>query len=908
MAKKSSFTPSEKQAYLTSPCLAVAKKSFTLTEDEAEQMFLELMDRFQSVKRDSPDADYRVKFEEIIRDESARAKQIAQAKRISARLNPLKARGIKSALLIDGTDADNISHRFFAYLVGATGRAKRFFGEKKGTLAGLGDSVGTLQDKRYLDIMARIISDTGLSEKAFRKAFRLPLILKDRNGNPTAAALKRTLLVKDVIVEMFGPNGEGFDLTRPKSYTGNKLAFEMAQSLVKAKHHLVKELQKQGVPIGWLSNHVTSQYHDPNKIREFSGKTSEKWVAEIFPLLNHERTFSADMTEADKRRMLATIYDNIVTGKRTTLDATGDAGRSGTGKKSIGNLISQSRVLHFKDPDAWMKYNELFGHDDPFNAILQGIKNISDDLVLIEKFGTNPDDAFARIKRDLQSTADENYSERNIDAAWKQLTGEAHKVEWGKGSLTIHRTQQVLSQLMNMSSLGATIFPSISDVPYAVGGLRKNGMGFFDSMSQQMSFQMRALRNQLSDAEINEVVRMVSVGMDGMMGTLHSRNGGEDAGWGFLSRLQERFYDLNLLSGWTDSARTGFGMALSNHVGTSLKKSWDQIDPGLRKTLEEYNIDSGSWMIMRDIGSKTVDGNQYFTPDLIKDFRENIEILQLKDFEPEIGKEVEIGDRKLFIDKERFDELKAFRERRLDLQNPEVLRQLEDRIGQYFYAEARNAILETGKGERALMFGNSQPGTIEYAMKAMFFTFKGFPIAYLRRVMPRYLEEGARYWGPQVIALTATGYIGLSLRALSMGQQPPDPRDPKTSMRAFLYSGAGSMVSDLVANDFRKYGRGLPDVLLGPAYSKIAKPSAEVFAAVVNGDFEDALDRGFQASYRMVPFNNHFAFRAALEGTVLNSAKEWLNPGSLRQKERRLRSEGVEFLPGFSPTELNLTR
>lgn len=909
MPKPSPFTPSQNQGLLTSPCLAMAKKTFTISEQQAEELFLEMMGKYETVKANSGDADYRVKFQEIVKDESFKARQIAKSAKIAARKNPLKRRGMLTAIELDGLDADNVNHRFFAALVGAVGRARQYTG-KSGTLQGLGKSIGALQDSRYFDIMAKFYNELGMSRKEYNKHFRLPVFMTGLDGKPTAKAIARMKLVRDVITEMFGPEGQGYNIDKPKSYTGNEIAFKTATAIVKAKHELIKKLQGEGVPIGWLPNHVTSQYHDAIKIGDFSGKTADKWVDEILPLLDHKRTFSADMSDADKRVMLSNIYFNIIEGKRTSVDMTGDVGRSGVGKKSIGNLLAQSRVLHFANPDAWMKYNELFGHDDPFNAIMQGLKNLSDDTVLIETMGTNPDDSFARLKSEISRKVGREFKVGTIDAAWAQVTGEAYRTVWGKNAQNINRFRQIMSSLMNMSSLGATIFPSISDVPYAIGGLRKNGMGFFSAMNKQMEFQMRALKGSLSDAEIQQVARMVSVGMDGMIGTLHSRNGGDDVGWGMLSRMQEQFYDLNLLSGWTDAARTGFGMTLSNHVGTSLSKSWKNIDAGLRSTLEEYGIDAGHWEIMRQVGTAEVEGNTFFTPDLIDEFKKNLELSRRK-IEIIPGEEIPYGDQTVFIDKERaaaIQRVKKYIASKPDQVNLEVLDQARDRIGQYFYTEVRNAIIESGKAEKALMYGNSRPGTIDHAVRSMFFTFKGFPIAYIRRVLPRYINEGARFWAPQIIALTATGYAGLMLRDMTMGRQPRSPLDPKVAMQAFLYSGAGTMVADLVVNDYRQYGRGAADYVLGPAYSKIVKPSSEIMAAIVNGDFEDALDRSFQAGYKMVPYNNHFLFRAALDGAILNSGKEWLNPGSLQRKERRIRSEGYDFLPGMSPTEFNFTR
>lgn len=859
------------QGLLLNPCLAVAKKNFYLTEEQAEDLYAEVLESYNTLRKSHPDADVKVRFEEIVKDRSLKAQFQAKQAKIAARKNPMKRLARMNKIKLDGLDPGNINHRAFADLVGSTDK-------KAGSSVRIGESIGTQQDKSFYNLIQQIWHDSGLSKKQFRQYFRVPLFLKKLDGSPTAAAIRRNKLVRDVITEMFGPKGEGYNLDAPKSYTGNEVAFKVAGAIVKAKKNLIVRLQNEGVPIGWLANHVTSQYHDAVRISDFSGKTSDKWVDYIYDKLDHARTFGEDMqfdfdkegnpvpgVREKKREVLAKIYDNIVKGKRSTIDMLGDAGRSAVGKKSIGNLISQSRVLHFKDPDSWIAYNEKFGHEDPFNGIMRGLQNLSDDTILVENFGTNPDDSYARLKTAMKDIIGEELNSEMLDSAWKQVTGEAYRSVGGKRAITITSITQNLKAFINMSSLGMTIFPSLSDVPYAIGGLRKNGVGFFTAASKQIEFQTKAILRNFSEAEQREILRHLSVGFDGIMGSLHSKTDMADHTWGWTSRLQESFYDLNLLSHWTDSAREGFGMSLSSHLGESLSKGWKSIDKGLRETLEEYGIDESSWSLMQEAGTKKVEGNTFFTPDLLEN-----------------------------LPKDRMDVA-------------EIERTM-DRLGQYFYQEARNAVIETGKGDRARMNNilGGQPGTVKHAIASLFWLFKGFPVAYLRRVMPRYYHGGMSYWGPQLGALMLTGYVGLSLRELAYGRQPPSVDEPKTYMSAFLYSGAGSYAADLLVNDARKYGRGLAEWVPGPAYTKILKPTEQIFSALVRGEFKDAADRTFEAAYKMIPFNNHFVFRAALDYMILNPVREYLNPGTLRKRERRLAKEGVEYFKATAPSEFRM--
>lgn len=859
------------QLKLMNPCLSIAKQTFGMSEDQAEEFILDMVSEYDKFRKNKHD--FKITFEEVIRENSAELKYQAKQKRLAAKLNPIKRRSMIEKIFMDGSDAKNVSRRLLYAITGGTQ-----FGSGKGVR--IGESVAAEQLADFKTLFGQVVKSSGLSRREWFATLAPPVFYDNPfTKKATAQAIRRKAFAEKLTTEMFGPNGEGFDLNNPVQHTDDAVAFRMAKSIVQAKKKLVDELISLGVPIKWLPGHVTSQYHDSLKIGEFSGETADKWIDEIWPLLNHERTFGSSMNDDEKTMMLRKIYKNIVEGKRPVDDMTGET-QLVKGKKSIGNLISQHRVLHFKNPQAWIRYNEKFGHEDPIQGIIQGLKNLNDSTVLIRNFGTNPDDAFERIIQHVK----ERFPEKNVDipqarAAWAQVTGEAYRVEWGRGSVNQYRYMQNVKAVINMSSLGSTLIPSMSDVPFAIGGLRHKGMGFFSAAHKQIQYQTKSLLGNLSDQERNEVVRAIGVGLDGFLGSMHSRVSADDPQPGTISRMQDFFFRMNGLARWTDSAREGFGMAMSNWTAQQLKHPWAKLDKSFKNSLEQYGLDEGAWDMMRRAGAKKINGEIYFTPDLLDNLKEGMPDLELSQFNE--------------ID------------------------QVKRRLGQYFVEETNNAIIEVGPGERRFMYRNLQPGTPMHTLASLFWQFKSFPIAYGRRVFPRYAQMGLGYTLSQFGALSLVGYTALSMKELLKGREIPDPLDPKTAMQAFIYSGAGGLFADLLFNDARQYGRGPTDLLGGPSVSlftdAVQLGSAFGVSAydLATGDLpsaaknaKDGLSRSFFLTYRNTPFINHFAVRTMADYMVLYPVMHYLNPGSVRDMEmRQKREQGIEYLPGMRPSE-----
>jgi hypothetical protein len=74
----------------------------------------------------------------------------------------------------------------------------------------------------------------------------------------------------------------------------------------------------------------------------------------------------------DREQFLTHVWENLSSGNHET--STGATGFLGGGA-NLASKLSAERVLHFKDADAWLEYNERFGRGNVIDAVLRGLEH-----------------------------------------------------------------------------------------------------------------------------------------------------------------------------------------------------------------------------------------------------------------------------------------------------------------------------------------------------------------------------------------------------------------------------------------------------------------------------------------------------------------------------------------------------
>ena len=119
---------------------------------------------------------------------------------------------------------------------------------------------------------------------------------------------------RDLVIELFDvPNG--------KQGTNNIQAQKMAQAIISEKRDVIARLRANGVNIGWLADHVTTQYHDSVAIRsggfEATGllrkglseeEAFQRWAKRLYDP-NNERQGLLDMDRTFVKPSGETVVD-----------------------------------------------------------------------------------------------------------------------------------------------------------------------------------------------------------------------------------------------------------------------------------------------------------------------------------------------------------------------------------------------------------------------------------------------------------------------------------------------------------------------------------------------------------------------------------------------------------------------
>lgn len=139
--------------------------------------------------------------------------------------------------------------------------------------------------------------------------------------------------------------------------SGSEAAKQVAEIMERHQDFWRQEANRNGAFIEKLPGYIIAQTHDVTKLLPKPGETMDeafnRWKDTIKPLLDWGRTAKGRPID----RVLREAWDGMVSGVH--LDYTSGVGIATGGNRA--QRLSNSRVFHFLDGDAFYKYNEVFG-------------------------------------------------------------------------------------------------------------------------------------------------------------------------------------------------------------------------------------------------------------------------------------------------------------------------------------------------------------------------------------------------------------------------------------------------------------------------------------------------------------------------------------------------------------------
>lgn len=668
-------------------------------------------------------------------------------------------------------------------------------------------------------------------------------------------------MVTNIVRERFGES------------TGDATAKKISDKLGDVFDGMKDRFNRSGGDIGDLGNKFRlPQTHNLEKIVK-EGK--KQWVNDVLPdqdisMFVHED--GSYYSQQEIKELLEYSYDTLSSdGANKT-----EVGRQSTGggTSKVTSRHSASRVLHFKDADAWLRYQNKYGGLPLVDLVEAHVNGLSKDIALVENLGSNPKNAM----RILMDAAKKKDWEKGVDAATTEKTLKRAQVMFDEFMGGNSPQSEVLANLglayrsMNVASmLGGTTLSSFTDQAMIAKTASIHGIAYRKTFGE--------LIGQLNpkNKEDRELAHSLGLATEEMLGSiarwsddgLTSVHGKSQKLARVSSGVASQVMRVSGLNALTAASKVGFSKMLMEKYGRlSRSKAWADLNAMDRELMEKTGLSERAWEVMR-LADPVVDrkGNQLMSARSI----------------------YEIPDEKL-----------------LAFGDPKRVR---DEIASSFQAhlldEQGMAVVEAGLRERTFMSAGQKKGTVTGEIFKSMLQFKSFPAAFLMRHGSRAMSQPTKMskagYGISIFAMTTLlGALVVQLKELANGNDPQtmwDSDDPQKTVnfltRSAVQGGGLSILGDILVAGTDTSGRSASDFMVGP-FGSDAKAVLGLtvgnFTQYYEGKDTNATNEAFKLFKNKIPAQNLWYTKAATNRMIFDEMQDMIAPGYreklLRKAER----------------------
>ena len=678
-------------------------------------------------------------------------------------------------------------------------------------------------------------------------------------------------MVTNIVRERFNDN------------TGDPVAKKISDKMGEVFEGMRERFNRSGGDIGKLDDWGLPQTHNLAKIVK-AGK--EAWVKKAEQLINTEKYVNDDgsyYSQQQIRELLEYSYDTL-SRKGTNKNEIGRQSFGGNSK--ITSRHSESRVLHFKDADAWLEYQADFGGMPFVDLVEAHINGLSKDIALVENLGSNPKNAM----RILMDAADTKDREKGLISSKENKTLNRAQTMFDEFMGANIPESEVLANLglayrsMNVASmLGGTTLSSFTDQAMIKKTANIHNIAWRKTFGE--------LIGQLNpkNKEDRELAHSLGLATEEMLGSiarwsddgLTSVSGKSQKLARVSSAIASQVMRVSGLNALTAASKVGFTKMLMEKYGRlSRSKAWAELSELDRELMQKTGLSERVWDVMR-LAEPVVDrkGNQLMSARSV----------------------YEIPDEKL-----------------LAFGDPQRVR---DEVASSFQAhlldEQGMAVVEAGLRERTFMSAGQKKGTVTGEIVKSMLQFKSFPAAFLMRHGSRAMsyEKGTSKaaYGASIFAMTTLlGALVVQLKELANGNDPQtmwDGDEPEKGLeffkRSFVAGGGLPVLGDILVAGMDPSGRDTADFLSGP----FGSDAKTILALTVgnatqagNGVETNASNEAFRFLKNKIPAQNLWYTKAATNRMIFDEMQDMIAPGYreklLRKAERE--QDRTRFLGDFN--------
>lgn len=397
-------------------------------------------------------------------------------------------------------------------------------------------------------------------------------------------------LVRDIVQERFGNN------------TGNATAKSISDKMGGVFDGMRERFNRSGGDVGKLDNWGLPQTHSAEKMA-IAGR--DQWVDDVFTKQDRTAFVHEDgryYSDDEMRDLLKYSFDSITSNGANKLEI----GRNNFGGNSkVTNRHSESRVLHFKDADAWMEYQEKYGGMQFVDLVEAHVNGLSKDIALVENLGSNPKGAM----KILMDAARQKDWEKGIDTNNTGKTLKRSQIMFDEFMGAHSPESQVLANLglayrsMNVASmLGGTTLSSVTDQAMILKTAQIHGISYrkaFGEIISQLNPANKADRELAHSLGLatEETIGTIARWADDGLTSVHGK---AEKAAKISSSLATQVLRISGLNALTAANKRGFSKILMDKYGTLTRtKNWNDLDALDRELLEGTGLNERTWEVMR---------------------------------------------------------------------------------------------------------------------------------------------------------------------------------------------------------------------------------------------------------------------------------------------------------------------
>lgn len=682
---------------------------------------------------------------------------------------------------------------------------------------------------------------TGESVRSLTEAYEVSIYAGIREtlekaGLNVTGSSRNPVLLRDLIRELH---------LQP---SGNPEAKAMAGAVQAVQQRMRRAFNSFGGDIGEVADYGVPHTHDAEAIRQAG---FEAWASDIEQRLAWDRITDLNTGQpfaaagvvpprADTGRFLKDIWDGIVTRGWDDRDPS-----MAVGGKALANQRAERRLLHFRSADDWLAYNARFGGTDPFSAMMGGLNGLARDVAMMRVLGPSPKAGLeyaAQVAKKRAATVGDAKLEARVDTQAKvakamlaHTDGSASVPEREAWASFFGGTRAVLTSIQ----LGSAVLSSVSDVATITAAAHTMGMSARNILA-------RSVRLMASAATRETAARMGYIA-----GTLADAGGGASRYFGQLwgSGIPDRMAGFTLratgLSFVTDMRKIAWQMEFAGFMAENAGRDFASIDAPLRRLFESRGITAADWDLLRDPAFR-------FREPGGADFISPIHWLEVQDRVPRVEAEG-----------------------------------LAMRLQAAIQEELELAIPTASLEGRALMLGDTKPGTIAGELLRSSMSYKSFSLSLMLGQYRRFVNlptpwDRAKYAAKLSTLLLVTGAMAIQLKELAKGNDPRPMADVKFWLAALFQGGGLGIFGDFFAAETNRVGGGIAETIAGPvvsAASDLLKPVASNTVRAVTGE-KTYLGRDVSTLVRKnTPFlSSAWYARTAYSRLVADELQAFLDP------------------------------